>query len=855
VRIPFGAPTVSDATKLGLANSLPPGLTGVRLYELLPQLLASDDFVNLNAWDVTDSGGKISVAGGVVSIDGDGTYYHNGMALSSPVSFADGKFEIKVRWDTAVKGEDGFGIHNSGSLSVNFAPLGMFTHVTGFAAIRVAGTSYFYGQPLDADTWYTFRFYVRINSVYGSNEIGVTIQGGSFTEETLIGNGSLYSNFLSDMYFNVTRKGSSSGDPIQLKEWRWYSGFSTAGETLTYVADAGSGQTFTGLDFTNFEPDGDWDPINATFAYSFDDGTPSYSAEKTLATLNDVGAVAGSHRYVRMRVTVNSDGATQQYSGEINADDAVTSAGSVTDPDTVIKSAGGNWDDTAIATTTVKKNTLYGLSQTGNYGPVSYAGGGLTNDAGQLRNRYAPGENINLDGLTITVDVTATFNVKVYLYNTSQQLQATLLNANKAFTAGVPLSLETMGIAPITVATCADYYILIAFNGFNTPIKINFSIVDSPAAASVLADDTVEQVTGGVALSDVMPPRGTSDKLYSAADEAFRNTNPGAAWTVREADGGPASYKILGVTYTPSFDVTALTDAAYAAGYAAAEALFAAWEAARNTLVGAAKVLKDWAYKQFGTDYTGELATATPTAPTWGAAPTRGDGTVTINVVAANPTDVVYARHAAWSATPAWSAESETFKRTGSGEIVLTGLPNDALRMATVYVKSGGLMSAWLAPRFAIPTADTQSAIEQIMDAVAAQINALGLTSKDSAGAAVAISASVEIPPKFAAVNTPCVKVFPDTEEAEPARSRNLVSYRVNVAFCQRSKSAVQRDEQMRVREALRDQFLGKHLVSMRAAVCIGEAESGILDMEALEERFQWISNITFVFETLRARA
>lgn len=303
-----------------------------------------------------------------------------------------------------------------------------------------------------------------------------------------------------------------------------------------------------------------------------------------------------------------------------------------------------------------------------------------------------------------------------------------------------------------------------------------------------------------------------------------------------------------------TLNLATLLAGAYASGYAAAEAFFGAWEAARNTALSASKVALGWVFRQFGIDDIGELDIVEPEAPSWGAAPVAGDGKVTLNVLTVNPTDKVYARSASFSFAPSWSAESEIFQRTGSGPIVMTGLPNEQFRMFTIYVKKNGLTSVALAPRFKTPTAGAQAVIEQIMDAVTDQVNALGLTSKSEAGAAVAIAAEVEIPPKFASVNTPGVKVYPDTEEAEPVRSRNQVTYRVNVAFCQRSKAVVQQEEQFRIREMLRDQFLGKRLVAMPTAVCVGESESEIVDLQKLFENFQWVSNITLEFQTLKAR-
>ncbi len=252
----------------------------------------------------------------------------------------------------------------------------------------------------------------------------------------------------------------------------------------------------------------------------------------------------------------------------------------------------------------------------------------------------------------------------------------------------------------------------------------------------------------------------------------------------------------------------------------------------------------------------GEAGGSPPGDPTWGATPTTpGDGQVTLAVVAASPTDVIYARHRPFLSTGAWSDESESFKRTGSGNIVITGVVNEQYREYTFYAKSGNLTSDWAEPKCAAATDGDSAVIDQIMDAVAAQINLMGLTSKTEAGAPVAVAAAVQIPPLFDEVNTPGIKVFPDTETGEPSHSElNEIRYRVNVAFCQRSKTEAQQAEQLRVREKLRDQFLGKRLVGMTDHYCEKETESGVLDLDALWERFQHVSVITFEFVALRAR-
>ena len=96
------------------------------------------------------------------------------------------------------------------------------------------------------------------------------------------------------------------------------------------------------------------------------------------------------------------------------------------------------------------------------------------------------------------------------------------------------------------------------------------------------------------------------------------------------------------------------------------------------------------------------LVATKPSAPTiTGASP--GDGLVALHITAAAELDVIYARYRTTGPSPGWSAESETFKRTGSGDIVITGLANGAIYEFAVYAKTGDLTSDWSAPVIAKP--------------------------------------------------------------------------------------------------------------------------------------------------------
>ena len=309
-----------------------------------------------------------------------------------------------------------------------------------------------------------------------------------------------------------------------------------------------------------------------------------------------------------------------------------------------------------------------------------------------------------------------------------------------------------------------------------------------------------------------------------------------------------------------AIDLTSLLGAAQAAGYdlgyAAAQALYPAWEAIRNISAGAANIIVGaWELianvRINGTNPGG--GGTPPDAPTWGGQLVPGDGQITVPVVAAAAGDTIQVRYRL--APDGEPVVNQAFQRTGTGNIVLTGLTNFTLYGVDFYAVTSGLTSLPAKERFRSPTDGSLAVIEQVMDSVRDQVNLMALASLTDAGASVAVAAEVQVPPDFQQVDTPIIKVFPDTETAEPTHNvLNEIRYRVSVAFCQRSKSAGQQSEQMLVREALRDQFLGKRLAVLPEMYCERETESGVVDLDALWERFQWVSVTTFEFVALRAQ-
>ena len=666
MRIPFGTPTVSDATKLGVRTGFDGPFAGVQLYQLLYLPVITELFNDLSAWDVTDSSGSnIAVSGNVLSMNGSNAFNANGIVLHAGITAAEGVLEYEFKNSVKNSGEV-CGLAASATLTYLHVhtPHYYISNIDNAFQLRISTTA-FGTLPRTYDVWYKVRVYLLKTADGSLKRAALTVQGGTeYVNETEIGCVTMVAAMSGTIYPQFQRYINNVKALSYIRNVYWKAGFATDGPTLTYVADAGAGKTFGGFVPTNLAAVGSWATTNALFKYSYDDGTPAYNASwLTLAQLNAETALTTSKRYIRIQVQVNSDGATQQYAGEINADDA-----------------------TAM-----------------------------------------------------------------------------------------------------------------------------------PAA---------------------------KDLTY--AEEADRNTIPTLSLIPTPATGGPAAWKQLNVERVGTLDLNAVKTA---------------YEEARNNARGTtgADILAPASVLIRNVEIvgTGSAGGDPPPAGSWGAvALTAGDGTLVLSVVATNPTDVIYARYRRFLSTGAWSAESESFKVTGTGVITLTGLANEQYYEVVFCTKSGSLTSAWSEPRYGAPTAGEAAVIDQIMDAIVAEINALGLTSETEAGASVAVTAVKEIPPDFdSEVNTPVIKVFPDTEEGEASHNDlNEIRPRVNVVLCQRAKTAAQQARLLRVRERLRDQFLGKRLVGMSDQYCERETESGVLDLDSLWERFHWFSPITFEYVALRAQ-
>jgi hypothetical protein len=319
--------TLSDATLLKFSN------INSQLVEMLMLAVATDDFADLTAWTETDADDKVNLSGGVVSMDGGNNWGAHG--LRRALSVGVGYLEIKMSCASgALSGQFALGISNANALP-NAAGsgiqwiLGTATNIHQiYDSSSLVSNSTIWGN----STYHTYRLYVSKNISNNYRKIKVTIFGGSYTTETvLLELESCLVAVASTFYVFLQRYASSSGNLGLFKEFRWYSGYSTAAPYVEYIHDAGAGKVFDNLDFTAFTMPGTVPVTNLKCAYSFDDGSASYSSYLTLAggvgSLQAIGKIIARHRYIRLRVQGNSDGPTQVYIDKPNSDTATDGIG------------------------------------------------------------------------------------------------------------------------------------------------------------------------------------------------------------------------------------------------------------------------------------------------------------------------------------------------------------------------------------------------------------------------------------------------------------------------------------------------------------------------------------------------
>ncbi len=232
-----------------------------------------------------------------------------------------------------------------------------------------------------------------------------------------------------------------------------------------------------------------------------------------------------------------------------------------------------------------------------------------------------------------------------------------------------------------------------------------------------------------------------------------------------------------------------------------------------------------------------------------------GDGSVTLTVTQnqdTGGTDQVSRIKYKLRGAASWTTHGTTV--TGDGVISdLTGLTQTSTYqfLAQPFDSDTGLEgppSKVITQRMA---ASGEALLDQILDSVNEQLNNLSLTDVDSS----TITATVAIPPAWEDVTTAAILVFPDGPETEPARSQvNLETYRINVGLCEHKEGAPNKANLLTNRQAIVRAFVGSRLDSINNVYCQGESSTSAVDLDALYERYKWISVITLEFVVLTAR-
>jgi len=333
MRIPWGDPTFSDATKVGLRKWDEWGGGGMdqKVGQLLLLVEVTEDFPDLDDWDVEDTGGNVTLAGGVVSVNGSGAWNVNGISKKVAVARTGPCcFEHKLIGIGANSISDILGALNISGLTTDAANLwGRYqrNHTTQeyawMANSQIAAR--LVAKPAPA-TWYTIREYHLKDAVGNYKEYVLTIEGGVWTTETIMVKGHAQVVSPASLYWQLNRNTNNAARKTEIKEWRYKHLYDTGGEYMEFIADAGVGKTFDGVLWTNVDLPGTIIGTNLKYKRSIDAGAPAYDAAwQTLAQMQGKGAEGGD-RYIRLRVQLNSDNNTQQLGAALNADDACSIA-------------------------------------------------------------------------------------------------------------------------------------------------------------------------------------------------------------------------------------------------------------------------------------------------------------------------------------------------------------------------------------------------------------------------------------------------------------------------------------------------------------------------------------------------
>jgi len=196
-----------------------------------------------------------------------------------------------------------------------------------------------------------------------------------------------------------------------------------------------------------------------------------------------------------------------------------------------------------------------------------------------------------------------------------------------------------------------------------------------------------------------------------------------------------------------------------------------------------------------GTEFTGSLSLGTPPAAPAIGTITATDGGATVPVTPAAETDTVFLRYRLLP-SGSWSAENALFSRTGSGNISITGLTNFSRYATAAYSKNSALTSDWSKAATFTPTDGSSPLVDRLVDAVAATVTDLSLTTADS----TAYTVSTEFPPRWEDRAVPSIFVSPGATKPRPMMGgATETEISIQISVCEQGDS----DAQLAARDRL----------------------------------------------------
>ena len=265
----------------------------------------------------------------------------------------------------------------------------------------------------------------------------------------------------------------------------------------------------------------------------------------------------------------------------------------------------------------------------------------------------------------------------------------------------------------------------------------------------------------------------------------------------------------------------------------------------------AAYYLTGYTWGAGGTEFSGEyVCGAAPAAPSI-LSGTAGNGTVTLDL--SGGTDhviAVYSRPASYAES--WALAGT---RAGSGTIDIAGLTNGQPREFVAVASAAG---AYSLPSDSIVriASGTTSDMELILNAVAAQITAAGLTTYSG----TAVAAEVRMPPVVDHHETFACLVAESGEEIAPNMTGvNDGIYRVAVRFFERLGDAASADDATISRERvliqnIRRMFPGRRLTGLADTICLSESGMESIPADMLNDEKCIATELTFEFRKRHIR-